>query len=340
MGNVDLKNVKLELRDKGVGKGIFLFLGCVKREGRLIEMRKILVVCAMAFLCISPLLADFPEGNWAWITLSPDDPYARVTELSIPVDFTTHTVDQDITLHLWGKCDDHAVAGMEYVVKWDPTFITATSVELGSYFNSYMFNGTNMPGDGNPGTVDTLSAARLYAAVCMSVNNCSPVAAGEIFYAGKLTLHIHAYVETTTVTVIDTCFYPPSSHTSMCDPSGMQMAFPQWEPFRIILAYPTDVEEGSDLPTRFYMEKLNPNPFKGEALIAYGLPKDADVEISVYDALGRKVRTLVSGHVKAGRHTVKWNGLDDLGHKLTNGMYFVRFLSKDFSKIEKALLLR
>jgi len=44
----------------------------------------------------------------------------------------------------------------------------------------------------------------------------------------------------------------------------------------------------------------------------------------VFDASGRKVRSLVSGQQSAGEHSVRWNGLDHEGRRVANGVYFVR----------------
>jgi flagellar hook assembly protein FlgD len=51
---------------------------------------------------------------------------------------------------------------------------------------------------------------------------------------------------------------------------------------------------------------------------------DGVIEIGVFDLSGRLVRNLVSGPVPAGQHEVIWNGRDDWGRSLPNGLYFVR----------------
>ncbi|GHA78370.1 hypothetical protein GCM10007389_35580 [Pontibacter akesuensis] len=62
-----------------------------------------------------------------------------------------------------------------------------------------------------------------------------------------------------------------------------------------------------------------PNPFTGKATISYVVPQDGPVQVEVYDVLGKKVGTLVAETVKAGKHTVEFDG-----SKLPVGTYIYR----------------
>jgi flagellar hook assembly protein FlgD len=83
-----------------------------------------------------------------------------------------------------------------------------------------------------------------------------------------------------------------------------------------------------------------PNPFNRSAMVHWHLGREADVEVRVFDASGRAVRTLVSGRVKAGSHTALWNGMDDVGRKLSHGIYFVRLETPDNTVKMKTVLTR
>jgi uncharacterized repeat protein (TIGR01451 family) len=68
-----------------------------------------------------------------------------------------------------------------------------------------------------------------------------------------------------------------------------------------------------------------PNPFGDRTRIDYDVVAEgADVEIGIFDVAGRKVRSLVFGHMEAGQYSVTWDGRDDQGLSVTHGMYFVR----------------
>jgi hypothetical protein len=69
----------------------------------------------------------------------------------------------------------------------------------------------------------------------------------------------------------------------------------------------------------------SPSPFAASTRLDYGLVRSTAVRIDVYDVSGRLVRPLVSSFETAGSHSVNWDGLDDSGHRLGNGVYFIRF---------------
>jgi hypothetical protein len=70
---------------------------------------------------------------------------------------------------------------------------------------------------------------------------------------------------------------------------------------------------------------LVPNPFRGATRLAFTLRDAADVRLTVLDAAGRRVRTLVDGdHLAAGPHTVLWDGRGADGRACAAGHYYVR----------------
>jgi len=77
-----------------------------------------------------------------------------------------------------------------------------------------------------------------------------------------------------------------------------------------------------------------------DASISFNLPIESTVELVIYDAAGREVRTLVDGNTPSGSHTVTWNGLDDAGEKLPAGIYIARFEAGEFSAADKIVLVR
>jgi len=86
---------------------------------------------------------------------------------------------------------------------------------------------------------------------------------------------------------------------------------------------PIAVTGGTALPNAISFAPARPNPFGGTTSIAYALPRDTNVRLSVFDAAGHLVRTLVDGTVPAGTHTVTWNGADAGGRRAPVGIYLV-----------------
>jgi len=64
------------------------------------------------------------------------------------------------------------------------------------------------------------------------------------------------------------------------------------------------------------------------------------VDLAVYDARGRRLRTLAEGKHPAGLLEVDWRGLDQRGRELPSGLYLIRLRAGDRNSCAKALLLR
>ncbi len=78
------------------------------------------------------------------------------------------------------------------------------------------------------------------------------------------------------------------------------------------------------IPSEFYLAQNYPNPFNPSTTIHYGLPSSSNVELSIYNSLGQKVRTLYSGIQNAGQQRIVWNGRNDNGAPVSSGIYIFR----------------
>ncbi len=83
-----------------------------------------------------------------------------------------------------------------------------------------------------------------------------------------------------------------------------------------------------------------PNPFRGHTVIRFAIPKESNVNLSIYDISGRKVATLMSGKVKRGYYSVIWNGRDERGRKVKSGIYFYVLKANKFRKSRKMIMVR
>jgi hypothetical protein len=97
---------------------------------------------------------------------------------------------------------------------------------------------------------------------------------------------------------------------------------------------------GVALPTEFELSQNNPNPFNPTTEISFALPKDAKVNLSVFNVLGQRVTTLVDEYMTAGYQTVAWNGTDYSGNTVASGVYFYKIDADDFTATKKMLLLK
>jgi hypothetical protein len=83
-----------------------------------------------------------------------------------------------------------------------------------------------------------------------------------------------------------------------------------------------------------------PNPCNPSATIRFSLPSADRARLSLYDARGVLVRTLVDGAIAGGAHSVVWNGTNDAGRRVGSGVYFCRVSAGKRSEVKKVLLLR
>jgi hypothetical protein len=83
-----------------------------------------------------------------------------------------------------------------------------------------------------------------------------------------------------------------------------------------------------------------PNPFNPSTSIRYTLPSRGTVRITVFDAGGGRVTTLVDAVRSAGAYAVGWDGRDDAGHVVGSGIYFARLSHKSGVRNYKLVLLR
>lgn len=89
------------------------------------------------------------------------------------------------------------------------------------------------------------------------------------------------------------------------------------------------------LPASDILYQNYPNPFNPYTTIEYYLVKPAAVRISIYDVLGREIKTILSGLQKAGQHKLKLSG-----ENLPSGIYFYKLESESFTGTKKMIILR
>jgi predicted outer membrane repeat protein len=95
------------------------------------------------------------------------------------------------------------------------------------------------------------------------------------------------------------------------------------------------LENMPSLPDRFILLQNYPNPFNARATIRFVLPKSQDVDLAIYDLLGRQVETIIDEYKQAGVHTVTFNA-----SRLSSGVYFYRLQAGDIVETKRMVLLK
>jgi hypothetical protein len=98
----------------------------------------------------------------------------------------------------------------------------------------------------------------------------------------------------------------------------------------------TDViEKVNNLPQGFTLSQNYPNPFNPATTIKYSLAKEGNVKLTVYNAIGNKVATIVNENKPAGNYSVQFNGSN-----LSSGIYLYRLESGNYSVAKKFILMK
>ncbi len=94
------------------------------------------------------------------------------------------------------------------------------------------------------------------------------------------------------------------------------------------------------LPNSFRLYQNYPNPFNPATTIAFDLPRECRVMITIYDLAGRKVRSLWNGTLPAGSHRVVWHGDNERGVAVAGGVYLYHLTAGEFTATRKMILMR
>lgn len=94
------------------------------------------------------------------------------------------------------------------------------------------------------------------------------------------------------------------------------------------------------IPDRVELFQNFPNPFNPATEIQFQVNKSQKVNLTVFDMLGRKVKTLVNEDVSAGKYKVTWDGSNEANQRVASGIYFYRLQSQGFEQSRKMLLMK
>ncbi|MGB8656706.1 MAG: M6 family metalloprotease domain-containing protein [Candidatus Zixiibacteriota bacterium] len=143
-------------------------------------------------------------------------------------------------------------------------------------------------------------------------------------FNGSSVPNSHSYAEAETYVAVKSI--SDSQDTMTCD----------------LFVSPADVEgemtEGA--PSDYELKQNYPNPFNPTTQISYSLPRDGQVKLEIFNVIGQKIRTLVDQVQKRGDHAVTWDGDNDQGYPVSNGIYFDQLSAGNVRETNKMVLLK
>lgn len=105
--------------------------------------------------------------------------------------------------------------------------------------------------------------------------------------------------------------------------------------------YEPQVSGVDEEPNRvFSLDSATPNPFNPQTTLSFELAEAGHARLTIFDAAGRLVTTLLDEHRDAGRHEVTWNGRDAAGRISSAGVYLYRLESGGVSETKRMLLVK
>lgn len=295
------------------------------------------VIVAWEFLSPggTPFESDFPQSNFAWKFIFPEDmgftvySYAEVTSSSFST-LGEGIVTPD-TSFKQTDVDDIAPLPFTFGDSW-------TSTEVDSFGDPQTFAEIS--------TSTTVNTVDAWGTVVLPIGNfdCLRIRGditeiSQTFISGSETSRDTTHsIEYGWISKNNFAVANAESQDGDTNPN-----FTDARDFFRISSTATHVEEQADntrIPSDFLLLQNYPNPFNPETVINYQLDQNAHVELAIFNLLGQKVRVLVNGTRTTGSYEVRWDGTDDFGNQVSSGIYVYRLNAGEFTNSKKMVLLQ
>ena len=88
--------------------------------------------------------------------------------------------------------------------------------------------------------------------------------------------------------------------------------------------YSQEIEVSINLPEKFVLSQIYPNPFNATTRIVFSLPEGGEINATIFNLFGREVKTIYSGKMTGGQKSLTWDGTDKFGRTVSTGHYLVK----------------
>ena len=100
------------------------------------------------------------------------------------------------------------------------------------------------------------------------------------------------------------------------------------------------LKDKTGIPSQYALYQNYPNPFNPVTTLRYDIPEDGLVNVTIYDMMGRGVKTLVNSLQTAGNSTIQWNATNNQGQLVSAGVYLYQIQAREYISTKKMMLLK
>ena len=102
----------------------------------------------------------------------------------------------------------------------------------------------------------------------------------------------------------------------------------------------SQIQNEASMPGSYSLLQNYPNPFNSTTTLRYDLAGHSNVNIIIYDMLGREVKTLINQTQDAGFKSIQWDGTNDYGKQVSAGVYLYRIQTGEYMQTKKMVFLK
>ncbi|UCC78866.1 MAG: T9SS type A sorting domain-containing protein [Candidatus Zixiibacteriota bacterium] len=259
--------------------------------------------------------------------------------LAVPASGQIHSFDDTVRVNsLSGDAGDTIaipinlkntfhVGGYLFRITYDTLAFEPISVDTTSRSSGFEWNGFNMD---EPGVI------RFFATSMHPVQNAIPPGVGPV---SLVTIFIRNAAPQGTYDIRFENEDTTSYDNQLSDSLGTTLIIPVLIDGYVQVNNATGVDQEPTVPAVFELSQNYPNPFNSRTVISFSLALPGDVDLVVYDLLGRKVATLYSGPADAGRTDISWDARTSSGKVLASGIYYYRLAVKEGKSLTRRMTL-
>jgi len=101
-----------------------------------------------------------------------------------------------------------------------------------------------------------------------------------------------------------------------------------------------DEDEPENIVSKPVLKGNYPNPFNPTTTISFSLPNEQEIELTIFNIKGQKVKTLYSGIADEGEHSITWSGKDVNNKSVSSGLYFYKLKTNNNTLTRKMIMMK